>query len=78
MLSEQENKKYLQGLLAEIELKKDKGKRSLVRINAPIDHNTVHYIQNYFEDKNDYLVEISNNCTGCKNKWDVMIYFIKR
>lgn len=77
MVSEQNNEQYLQELLSEIELRKSKGKHSLVRINAEIDHNLVRYIKRYFEQKPDYLVEISNKCKSCKNKWDIVIYFIK-
>jgi hypothetical protein len=78
MAEEINREEYLQRILEEIKERKKKGKRSLVRMGARIDHNVVGYIREYFENrKNEYLIEITNKCNSCKTKWDIIIYFIK-
>lgn len=74
MLSKEE---YLTNLLREIEQRKNKGKTILNRIGAKIDHNTAKYLEDYFKNKKEYHFEIKNNCYGCKDKWDIVILFLK-
>jgi len=68
---------YLQGLLAELQRKKDKGKPGVFRIRAKIDHNIARYIEDYFKGKEEYLVEVRKSCGSCANFWDITVLFRK-
>ena len=66
---------FLEELLRGIKRAEERNKRAVLKWGQEIDINTVNYIKKYFEDKPQYHIEIIPNCGGCKNKWDVTIYF---
>jgi hypothetical protein len=67
---------YLTGVLSELERRKKEGKSGLIRLNANVSLENINHIKKYFSDKPKYLVEIENRCTGCTNKWDIVILFL--
>ena len=68
---------YLEKILNDLEKNKAKGKKTLVKIGERIDFNIAKYIKEYFENEENYLIEITNKCSSCKNKYDIIIYTIK-
>lgn len=66
---------YIQHLLSEIEVAKNKKLKGLFKINEQISSSTADAIKRYFKGNPEYSVEL-RKCKSCKNVWDIIIFFI--
>jgi hypothetical protein len=63
---------YVQKLLEEIEASKEKGLKTVYRINDRMLKEVANYTKLFFSDKPEYNFEMKP-CARCTNKWDVII-----
>ena len=66
--------KYLQGILNEIERIKARNGRTLYRINDKITKRVARSVDRYFRNTSDYYIEMKR-CATCTNEWDIIITF---
>jgi hypothetical protein len=65
---------YLQDLLREIDRVKSRNGKGVFRVNDKISDGTAQYVQNYFNGKTEYALDM-RKCARCLHSYDVIIIF---